>query len=175
MEQKKSISHIVAGLLIAGILIIYSMAMSFAGGKASGGASGGIITWLIIILGLVFFINLYGKSKDNYVSFGNLFAYGFKTTSVMLLVFVLFLVVLAFIMPEMKKEGLDAARQQLEKDGKMSDREIEDGLSIMNKYFWVIMIGGSVLAFVIVGCIGSLIGAAITKKRPHNPLDQLSV
>jgi hypothetical protein len=30
-----------------------------------------------------------------------------------------------------------------------------------------------VLGFVVVGAIGSLIGAGITKKRPVNPIDQL--
>ena len=42
----------------------------------------------------------------------------------------------------------------------------------MEKYFWVFAIGGTMLMFVIVGAIGSLIGAAVTKKRPINPFEQ---
>lgn len=174
MEQRKSISHIVAGLLIAASLIVYSLVMSFASGQASQGAGGGWMSWLIIIAGLSLFIHLYGKSKDNYVTFGNLFTYGFKATSVMILVFVVFVVILSLITPEMKKEALEAARLGMEKR-KMSDNEIEEGMSLLSKYFWVFLIGGTVLGFLIVGCIGSLIGAAITKKRPNNPLEQLSV
>jgi hypothetical protein len=37
------------------------------------------------------------------------------------------------------------------------------------------VVGGSTIFFIIIGAIGSLLGAAITKKRPNNPFDQPSV
>ena len=60
MEQKKPINHIVAGAIIAGILIVYSCALYFTGIEQTG-----IYGWLpiiIIIAGLIIFINLYGKA-----------------------------------------------------------------------------------------------------------------
>jgi hypothetical protein len=172
MEQRKPISHIVAGLLIAGIVIVFSMVMNFAGGSASSPGSGWI-TYLIICGGLILFINLYGKAKDNYVTFGNLFSYGFKATAALTAIFVLFMVLLSFLSHEFKEKGLAAARQQMESQGKLSDDQIDQSLNIASKYFWLFAIGGTVLVFIIVGAIGSLIGAAITKKRPVTPFDQL--
>ncbi len=61
----------------------------------------------------------------------------------------------------------------MESQGKLSDDQIDQSLNIASKYFWLFAIGGTVLVFIIVGAIGSLIGAAITKKRPVTPFDQL--
>ncbi len=63
----------------------------------------------------------------------------------------------------------------MEKNEKFSDEQIEQGIEMVRKFFWVAVIGTSMLGLIIVGCIGSLLGAAITKKRPHNPLEQPSV
>lgn len=174
MEQKKPITHAVAGLLIAGLLIVFSMIISFTSGT-TGNPGNGWISYLVIIAGLAIFIYLYGKANNNYVSFGDLFSYGFKATAVMILVFVIFLVILSFTFPEFKEKAMESARLEMEKQGKLSDDDIDKGISLVNKYFWVFAIGGTVLGFVIVGAIGSLIGAAITKKRPKTPFDQLSV
>ncbi|HUP11317.1 MAG TPA: hypothetical protein VM187_03880, partial [Niastella sp.] len=70
METKKPITHVVAGLLIAGIVIVLSMIMMLFA-KSSGNPGSGWPTYLIIIGGLIFFINLYGKSNHNQVSFGD--------------------------------------------------------------------------------------------------------
>jgi hypothetical protein len=169
MEQKKPISHFVAGLITAGILIAYSLITSMlTGGKA--GPGGGWILYLVIIASLCLFINLYGNAKGNYESFGNLFAYGFKTTAILTLVFIIFIIALSFIMPEMKEQSLEVARQEMEKQNKLSDEDIDKSIDLVSKYYWAFMIGSTVLGFIIIGAIGSLLGAAITKKRPYNPL-----
>jgi len=172
MEQKKPISHITAGLLIAAILIVFSIVMSFFNGSAAKPGSGWI-SYLVIIGGLVLFIYLYGNARNNQVSFGDLFSYGFKATAMMTLIFVIFLIILSFTFPEFKEKAMEAARAEMERQGRMSDSDIDKGMNIMQKYFWVFAIGGSMLAFIIVGAIGSLIGAAVTPKRPYNPIDQL--
>ncbi|MBD0352784.1 MAG: hypothetical protein ICV65_16685, partial [Flavisolibacter sp.] len=80
MEQKKPISHITAGLLIASFLVLFAIIINFLGLNNSAGL--GIIQHLLTIGGLIFFINRYGKANNNYLSFGNLFSYGFKATAV---------------------------------------------------------------------------------------------
>lgn len=172
METKKPISSQLAGLIIAGFLIVISVAISYVGDKTSR-PGGGWIGYLAVILGLIFFINQYAKAKDHYVSFGDLFSYGFKTTAVMTLVFLVFIVILAITMPEMKKEALEASRAEMEKNKNFSDSDIEKGIQLVEKYFWVFMAGATMLAFLVVGCIGSLVGAAIPRKRPKVIVDQL--
>jgi len=172
MQEKKPISHIAAGLVISGILIVISIITSLLMGNTSKPGSGWI-SYLVIIGGLIFFINQYGKSRNNNVGFGDLFSYGFKATAVLTLVFVLFLVILSFVYPELKEKAMEAARVQMENQKGATDSDIERGMNLMNKYFWAFMIGGMMLGFAFIGAIGSLIGAAITKKDKRNPMESL--
>lgn len=172
METRKPISHVVAGLLIAGIVIAVSMVMMLIA-KSAGRPGSGWFTYLIIIGGLVFFINLYGKSSDYRRSFGELFSYGFKATAVYTVLFIGFLLLFSVLFPSFKTEALEAARMEMENQKGMTEDQAEQGLQMVEKYFWIFAIGGTMLGFVIIGAIGSLLGAAITKKRPQNPFEQL--
>ena len=69
MEEKKPISHFVAGLIIAAILIIYSTLLNYMGLFQN--QSLGWVSYFIFIGGLILFTNLYGKAKNNQVTFGN--------------------------------------------------------------------------------------------------------
>jgi len=80
MEPKKPISHFVAGLIIAAILVIYSIILNFMNLSQNKGL--GWLSYIILIGGLAFFVNQYGKAKDHQVTFGNLFSYGFKVFKV---------------------------------------------------------------------------------------------
>jgi hypothetical protein len=173
MEQKKPISHIVAGLIIGLILIIYSCALYFSDTQQTG-----IYGWLpiiFIVVGLVVFVNLYGKALSNQVTFGNLFAYGFKTTAFLTLVVITFTVVFFLIFPEIKEKMFEMTRQKMEEKGNLTEDEIDKGIAAFKKMFWVYSIGGILLIYAIIGAIGSLIGAAITPKKPINPADQLDM
>ena len=172
--EKKPMSPIVAGLLIAVMVIVFSAIMTFSSG-AGGSPSGGWISYLIIIAGLIFFINRHGSAINYEASFGQYFSYGFKATTMIVLLWVVFLMILAFSMPEMKQQVVDATRLELEKQKNVTEKEIDTMMEMTNKYFWVILIGTTVFFFVLIGCIGSLIGAAITKKQPKNPFEQTSL
>lgn len=173
MEAKKPISHVVAGLLIAGIVIALSMVMMLMTKNAAGKPGSGWITYVIIIGALIFFINQFGKANLFQPSFGELFSYGFKATAMYTIVFVGFLILFSIMFPDFKNNAIEAARIQMETQKGASEEQMEKGMQIMEKYFWPIAIGGTTLAFVIIGAIGSLIGAAVTKKRPQNPFEQL--
>lgn len=173
MEQKKPINHIVAGLIIGLVLIAYSCALYFTNIQQTG-----IYGWLpiiFIIIGLVIFVNLYGKALNNQVTFGNLFAYGFKTTAFLILVVIAFTIVFFLAFPEIKEKALESARQRMEERGNLTPDEIDKGIETVRKMFWVYTIGGVLLIYAIIGAIGSLIGAAITPKKPVNPVDQLDM
>lgn len=172
MESRKPLSHIVAGLLIAGIVIVLSMATMLIT-KSAGKPGSGLFNYLIIIGGLIFFINLYGKSHNNQLSFGDLFSYGFKATAVYTILFIGFLILFAVIFPDFKATQMEVARAAVENQKGVSEEQAEQGMQLMEKYFWVFAIGGTTLMFVVIGAIGSLIGAAITPKRSQNPFEQL--
>lgn len=173
MQETKPMTHITAGLLIAAALIVYSIILNFAG--LSNDPNFGYITYAILIIGLIVTIGIHAKAHDNRLTFGNLFAFGFKTTAVFTILFIVFIIIFNLLFPDMKEQGLEMAREKLEEQGKMTDSQIDDALEMGRKFFWVGVIGGTMLFFIILGAIGSLLGAAITKKKPVNPLDELSV
>jgi NADH:ubiquinone oxidoreductase subunit 6 (subunit J) len=172
MTQSKPISHIVAGAIIAAFLIILTIGMYLSHVDQAG-----IFAWLpyiIIIAGLILFINLYGNAHNNQLGFGNLFGYGFKTTAFTALIVILFTVIFLLAFPDVKEKSLEMARKKMEDRGNSTDEEIEKGMEMVRKLFWVFTIGGIILVYAIVGAIGSLIGAAITKKKKINPSEQLN-
>ena len=173
MEERKPISHVTAGLIIAGLLVVYQIIINFMG--LTQVRSLGILQFLIIIGGLIYFVNQYGKANNNAVTFGNLFAFGFKATAVFTVINIIFMIIFFLIFPEMKEEALESARKQMEDNPKLTDDQIDQALEMSRKFFWVGVIGSTMLFMIIIGAIGSLIGAAVTKKRPVNPFEQQSV
>lgn len=173
MEEKKPISHFVAGLIIAAILVIYSIILNFLDLSQNKGL--GWLSYIILVGGLAFFVNLYGKAKDHQVTFGNLFSYGFKATAITTLIMVVFIVIFFMVFPEFKEKIMDAAREGMEKNGKMTDDQIDQGMQMFERNFILFSAGGVLFMYLILGAIGSLIGAAITKKQPHSPFDQQTI
>ncbi len=174
MEQveKKSVSHFIAGLIIAAILIVYSMFLTFM--DLTGNQSLSYISMVLLIVGIIFFVNQFGKSVDHTATFGQLFSYGFKATAIATLVVIAFQVIFFFIFPEYKEKIIDISREQMLKQGQVPDAQVEQALEMVRKFFWVGLIGGSLLFNLISGAIASLIGAGITKKIPQTPFQQQS-
>ena len=173
MEEKKPLTHVKAGLLIAGLLVVFSLIVNLLGLSNVSGVNA--IQYLLIIGALIIIVNQYGKANNNTVSFGNLFAYGFKATAVYTILFIAFTIIFLLLFPELKEKTFEMARQGLEEKGSFSDEEIDKAIEISEKFFWPGVVGGTMLMMVIIGAIGSLIGAAVTKKNPSNPFDQQTV
>jgi surface polysaccharide O-acyltransferase-like enzyme len=173
MEQQKSISHFLAGVIMGAIMIIYSLMLNFLGKGQD--RTLGWIAYLLFVAGIIIFVNLYGNAKKNEVTFGNLFSYGFKTTALATLLILVCLVVIIFAMPDFKQKILDGMRKGLEDRGTMTDEQIDNSVEVFSKNFTLFIVGGATFMYLLFGVIGSLIGAAITKKKPINPLDQMSV
>ena len=173
MEQKKPINHFIAGTIIGAVIIIYSMLLNFLGKGQD--RTLGWIAYILFVAGLILFINLYGTAKNNEVTFGNLFSYGFKAAALSTLIIVLCLVVVFLAFPEFKQKILDGMRKGMEDQGKMTDEKIDQSVEWFSSHFILIMVAGAIFMYLIAGAVGSLIGAAITKKKAVNPLDQMSM
>ena len=174
MEQAetKSVSHFVAGLIIAAVLIVYSMFLTFMDLTANQSLS--YISMIFLIGGIIFFVNQYGKSVDHTATFGQLFSYGFKATAIATLVVIGFQILFFFIFPEYKEKIIDISREQMLKQGNIPEAQVEQALEMVRKFFWVGLIGTSLFFNLVCGAIASLIGAGITKKIPQSPFQQQS-
>src|SRR5258706_9781299 len=115
MKEKKPIGHIVAGLIIACVLVLLTILLYYTGMQQSGMVT--YLPYVVIILGLITFINIYGNAKKNQVSFGDLFSYGFKTTAVLTLVMISFTIIFLLLFPEIKEKLFEIARQKMEEGG----------------------------------------------------------
>jgi len=174
MEEKKVMTHVQKGLLVSLILIVLGVVAHFAGIENEGW-----YRWLpsIILLGAIIWACVfYSTQMNGQVTFGNIFLHGFKMSAVITVILIVWTILaVTLIFPEMKEKGMETARQQMEDSGKLTDSEIEQRLEVGKKFFTVIVIGTVLFGTLIVGAIASLIGAAVAKKKPVNPLDQMAV
>jgi hypothetical protein len=166
METKVT-SPVVKGLIITLILIVASFA-----GRAANIQYESWFAWVsygLLIGGIIISCIIFSNQMQHDVTFGNVFANGFKTTAVVTCLTILFMVILMLVMPEMKEELIENARAQAAK-GTATEEQIDQSMAVFDKMFWVFMIGGILLGYLIIGCIASLIGAAVAKKHPRpNP------
>jgi hypothetical protein len=170
--EKKLTPPWMKGLFISLILIVYSLIVYFTGQSTNRSLS-----WLqlvVLVGGLIYACTSFAKEKEGNVTFGNVFAHGFKANAAVIVIMVLYTVLATkFLFPEMIDMAMNQARADMEKRGNLSESDIENGLAFGKKFFIPFAIGGIVLGFGIVGAIGSLIGAAVAKKNPnYNPLQE---
>jgi len=174
MEEKKVMTHVTKGLLVSLILIVLGIVAHFAGIENQSW-----YRWLpliILFVAIIWACVNYSTQMNNQVTFGNLFAHGFKMSAVITVILILWSVLsITLIFPEIKEKAIETARQQMEDAGKMNDSQIEQALDVTRRFFMVFVIGFTLLGTLIVGAIASLIGAAVAKKKPVNPLDQMSM
>ena len=160
------------GLIISLILIVFGMALYFTG--QSQNRMLGLLQLVILIAGLIVSCTVFAKQKEGNVTFGNVFAHGFKTNAAIIVIMVIYTVIaMKFLFPDMMDMAMNQARTDMEKKGDLSEEQISQGIGMVKKFFIPFAIGGIVLGFGIVGAIGSLIGAGVAKKNPnYTPLDQ---
>ena len=170
MEQKVT-SHITKGLLVALIVIVIDLAGHFAGLKLEQWY--GFVSLAIMIGLIVWSTMLYGKECNNNVTFGALFADGFKTTAVYTCIYFVYTLLVIYLlfpnfMDELIQKGLDDAA----KKGQELPEMTEEGMAMAKKITTMISLAGAVLGSLIIGAIGAVIGAAVTRKKPKDPFAQ---
>ena len=174
MEEKKVMTHITKGLLVSLVLIVIGVAGYFtklAEQSWFSWASNGIL-FVAVIWGCV----SYANQMNGQVTFGNVFGHGFKMSIVIALILIVWvLLAMLVIFPEMKDKALDMAQQKMEEKGTLSESQIDQAMEFTRKFFIPLAVGGTLLGTLIFGAVASLIGAAVAKKRPVNPLDQMSM
>jgi len=173
METKVTTPQ-VKGFVISLVLIIYGLIIYFVDQMQHQELS--YVQYAIFLAGIIWACISYSKQLNANVTFGNLFAHGFKTTAVVTVI-VLVYTILAFkvLFPEMIDKSIEITRQKMEADGKASDSQIEQAVSMMKDHFTLFAVVGVVIGFAIMGALSSLIGAAVAKKKPKDPFGNQAI
>jgi NADH:ubiquinone oxidoreductase subunit 6 (subunit J) len=164
--DSKITSHIIKGAILSGISIVISILVYvFNLYEASW------LSWVnygIFIGGLIYGGILFANQSDNNVSFGEVFTHGFKTTSVVIVITVLFSVLsIKVIFPDMVDKVVEITRKKMLENPNMTDDMIEKAVNMTKQYFLPFAIGGAIIGTGILGALGSLLGAAFAKKNPN--------
>lgn len=169
--EKQITSHIVKGAVLAGISILFSIIIYVFNLYAIQWLSW--LSYAILIGGIIYGNVLFANQSDNNVTFGNIFAHGFKTTAVIIVITVIYtLLALYVLFPDMADKIIELSRIEMEKNPKMTDEMIEQAMTMTKKLFLPFAIAGAILGTGIMGAIGSLIGAGVAKKNPVDPFKQ---
>ena len=161
-------THITKGLLLALVLIVFSLAGHLLNIDLESWF-GWIATGIFIII-VIWSVNFYGKQMNYNVTFGNLFAHGFKVTAVAICITFLYTLLSVYVIfpdsiDRIVQKGMDKAIQ----DGKMTSDQAQQNMEMIKKITTISILAGSILINAIIGAVGSLIGAAVTKKKPQDP------
>jgi lysylphosphatidylglycerol synthetase-like protein (DUF2156 family) len=169
--ETKTTSTVTKGLIISLIMIVFGLVLYFTGQYQNKGL--GMIQYCILIGGIIWACINYAKQMNHNVTFGNVFAHGFKITALVIVIMVVYsFVSMKFIFPEMQDKIMEQSRAEMLQGGKLTDDQVDGYMTKMQKYFIPFMIGGIIIAFGIIGAIASLIGAAAAKKNPQAPFNQ---
>ena len=169
--EKTITTPVVKGLLISLVLIVIGLGIYFGGLMQN--KSVGFLQYIVLIGGVIWGCIIYANQMEHNVTYGNVFAHGFKITAVITVIMIVYTVLaLTFLFPEMKDIALQQARENMEKSGNITDEQIDKALGLTSKFFTTFAIAGILVGFLVIGLISSLIGAAVAKKNPQNPFQQ---
>lgn len=168
--DKQITSHILKGAILGGISILFSIIIYVFNLYTTQWLSW--LSFAILIGGIIYGNILFANQNENNVTFGNIFAHGFKTTAVVIVITVLYTVLSLFIFPDMVDKIIELSRTAMAKNPQMTDEMIEQGISMTKKLFLPFAIAGAIFGTGFLGAFGSLIGAAVAKKNPVDPFKQ---
>jgi hypothetical protein len=167
--KKKSSDYLGVAVVISLLLIVLDLIGGFAHLRFESW-----FKWcstLILVAGLIIACIQYGKQKTDGLTFGNVFGYGFKIALIISVFMVVYtLISINVIFPEYLGQLLEKSRSDMEAKGGLSEAQIDQGIAITKKFMQPVPL--SIFTFVVllfIGTIGSLLGAAFTKKSEPVP------
>lgn len=167
--EEKIVQPWMKGLILSLITIVISVALYLAGEMQNKVL--GSISWVVIVAGIIWSCIHYAKQMQGDVTYGNVFAHGFKVTATLIVITVVY-TVLSFkvLFPEMTDKIIENAATEMEKNKQLTDEQIKAALAMTKKFMMPFAIGGVILMYGFIGAIASAIGAGVAKKQPkQNP------
>ncbi len=156
------------GLFVGlGLVILYLIIqLAGLGANTSAGSINAVLSFVILIIGIVYAIKEFRGLKDGYMSYGQGLGLGSLTSAVAGLISGIFTsIYVGFIDDSSLKQAMDQARLDLEEKG-MDDAQIDQAIEVASRFQTPgFLLAYSVIMMLIVGFILSLIIAAIMKKE----------
>lgn len=166
--EKAVTTHITKGIVLALVLIVLSLVGHLLNIDLESWF--GWISIAIFIIAIVVSVNIYGKQMNNNVTFGNLFSHGFKVTAVAICItFIYTLLSVYIIFPDSIDRIMQKGVEKAIQEGKMTSDQAQQNSAMMKKIITITILAGALFINALIGAIGSLLGAAITKKVPQDP------
>lgn len=165
-------SHIVKGLVLGITLVFISVIIHVFNLYENPYMSS--ISYGIFFIGIIYSCILYSNQNNNKVEFGNIFAHGFKTSSVVIVITIIYTyLAIKIIFPEIIDLTLNISRKKIEASPNVPKEAVQKNLDFMKQYFLPFALGMTIIALGFLGLIGSLIGAGVAKKNT-NPFENQS-
>ena len=163
--EEKVMTPAVKGIVISLVLILLSLVLYFTGESENT-----VLKWVQFFLfggGIIWADIYYAQQLKGNVTFGNVFAHGFKTSAaITVIVLVYTFIFIKFISPELVDKVIIQARIKWE-EAKLTSAQMQQAEDVTRKYFLPFAIGGVLFMYMVGGLIFSLIGAALSKKNPE--------
>lgn len=169
MGNNKPATPAIKGAIITLVLLVAGCILYFGAGMANRRAV--YILCFLLAACITVSANYFAKQMSGNVTFGNVFAEGFKTVSVVIVLSAICVFIsLKFIFPGIIDKLLQAGSQQMKQDGAKDD-EIKTYIDTARGYMVPMIIGMIIFAFGIVGAIGAAFGAMVADKKPVAPVN----
>ncbi len=167
MEKKQT--HIVYGFVTGIIMVVVGLVL-YVTGLAFKSQAMSYVSQVPFLVGVIMNAMAYSKANDGFVTFGNVFGSCFKMSMIVALVMMVWSFISMFVFPEMKDKALTMMQEQMAKNPKVTDEQVEMSVNMMKKNWNVFMIAGAVFGTLFYGAIFSLIGGAVAKKNGERPM-----
>lgn len=154
-------------ILISLILIVVDLIGGFAHLKFTSWFKW--ISTIVIIGSLIMACISFGKQNDE-VTYGKAFGYAFKISLIISIIMTVYaLISLYLIFPEFVDQTLQKARENMEARGGMTQDQMDAGMAMTKKFMQPVPVAiFTFMITLIIGVIGSLLGAAFAKKSEPN-------
>jgi hypothetical protein len=162
--EKKPVSHIIKGVIIAAILIALDLLSSASFLKN--------VPWyayvptIVLLLASILNVIHYCSQLNANVKFGDAFAFGFKTAAIVALVMVAYTFIsLKYIHPDYKEKAYELALKGFQEQPNIMPEEAKTQAKAYSDNYIMTNISLALMSTLIVSAIGSAIGAALAKRN----------
>lgn len=165
MQQTKPLTPAVKGASLTSVLLAIELAGYFWGNPANRGYF--YILYAVLFAGILVSASYYARQMNGGVTFGNVFAEGFKTTAVVIVLSAVCIFIgLKFIFPGIVDQLLEIGKQEMRKQGGQSEDQVQKYFEAMRGAMVPIIIGYIIVFFGLSGGLGALVAAIFAKKKP---------
>lgn len=163
--MKTKNAHLLSGLVIGIAVIVAYLIISYTSLKNN--AAVGFLPAIVLFVASVLNVVNYSRKVEEPLTFGNAFAFGFKSIAVASVIMIAYSVFSATVLfPEMREDAVKATIEALKQQGNTLPADIEKtARDSVNKGYIPVAISSALVSTLVTGAIGSALGAALRKKN----------